>query len=95
MCWVRPSTCQTAAWRTLTLRWAVFFLVLAVLNEYVWRTMSEETWVNFKVFGLMGLTMVFALPMHPSWPATWRQRMENHPQTDEWLHRNGDKSQDL
>ncbi len=53
------------AWRTLTWRWMVFFLVLAGLNEYVWRTMSEATWVNFKVFGLMGLTMVFALANAP------------------------------
>jgi intracellular septation protein len=53
------------AWRTLTLRWTVFFLVLAGLNEYVWRTMSEEAWVNFKVFGLMGLTLVFALANAP------------------------------
>lgn len=49
------------AWRTLTWRWVIFFIVLAGLNEYVWRTMSEATWVNFKVFGLMGLTMVFAI----------------------------------
>ncbi len=53
------------AWRTLTWRWVVFFLVLAGLNEYVWRSMSEATWVNFKVFGLMGLTMVFAIANAP------------------------------
>lgn len=54
-----------AAWRNLTWRWVIFFLLLAGLNEYVWRTMSEATWVNFKVFGLMGLTMVFALANAP------------------------------
>ncbi len=54
-----------AAWRSLTWRWVVFFLVLAGLNEYVWRTMSEDAWVNFKVFGLMGLTMLFALANAP------------------------------
>jgi intracellular septation protein len=54
-----------AAWRTLTVRWTIFFLALAGLNEYVWRTMSEATWVNFKVFGLMGLTMVFAVANAP------------------------------
>jgi intracellular septation protein len=54
-----------AAWRTLTVRWMVFFLALAGLNEYVWRTMPEATWVNFKVFGLMGLTMVFAVANAP------------------------------
>ena len=58
-------TMPEVAWRTLTWRWVVFFLVLAGLNEYVWRTMTEETWVNFKVFGLMGLTMVFAIANAP------------------------------
>ena len=58
-------TMPESAWATLTLRWTIFFLVLAGLNEYVWRTMSEETWVNFKVFGLMGLTMVFAFANAP------------------------------
>jgi intracellular septation protein len=54
-----------AAWRSLTWRWVIFFLILAGLNEYVWRNMPEATWVNFKVFGLMGLTMVFALVNAP------------------------------
>jgi intracellular septation protein len=54
-----------SAWRTLTWRWAGFFIALALLNEYVWRTMSESTWVNFKVFGLMGLTLVFAAANAP------------------------------
>ncbi len=53
------------AWRSLTWRWVIFFLLLAGLNEYVWRTMSEAAWVNFKVFGLMGLTMLFALANAP------------------------------
>lgn len=54
-----------AAWRNLTWRWAAFFVALALTNEYVWRNLSESTWVNFKVFGLMGLTMVFALANAP------------------------------
>jgi intracellular septation protein len=54
-----------AAWRTLTWRWVVFFLAMAAANEFVWRTMSEATWVNFKVFGLMGATMVFAFANAP------------------------------
>ncbi len=41
-----------AAWRTLTLRWGVFFFCLAALNEIVWRNVSTDIWVNFKVFGL-------------------------------------------
>jgi intracellular septation protein len=46
-------------WRKLTLRWAGFFLFLAVLNEVVWRTQSTDFWVNAKVFGFMPLTLVF------------------------------------
>jgi intracellular septation protein len=46
-------------WRKLTLRWALFFFALAVLNEIVWRTTSTNTWVDFKVFGVMPLTFVF------------------------------------
>ena len=47
-------------WRILTVRWAIFFLVLAGLNEAVWRTMSTDFWVSFKVFGLLPLTFLFA-----------------------------------
>jgi len=47
-------------WRIMTVRWAIFFLVLAVLNEAVWRTMTTDFWVSFKVFGLLPLTFVFA-----------------------------------
>lgn len=47
-------------WRKMTVRWAIFFLVLAVLNEAVWRTMTTDFWVSFKVFGLLPLTFVFA-----------------------------------
>ena len=49
-----------AGWRKLTLRWAVFFLFLAALNEIVWRTTSTDFWVSFKVFGLLPLTLLFA-----------------------------------
>jgi intracellular septation protein len=48
-------------WRLLTLRWAVFFVFLAVLNEVMWRSFSTDTWVAFKVFGIMPITFVFAL----------------------------------
>ncbi|MGE0701096.1 MAG: septation protein A [Hyphomicrobiaceae bacterium] len=46
-------------WRLLTIRWALFFLALAGLNEVVWRNMSETTWASFKVFGILPLTMIF------------------------------------
>lgn len=52
-------------WRKLTLRWGVFFLVLAGLNEIVWRTQSTDVWVAFKVWGTMPLTMIFALAQLP------------------------------
>jgi intracellular septation protein len=52
-------------WRKLTLRWALFFLVLAVLNEIVWRTQSTDVWVSFKVFGVMPLTFLFAALQYP------------------------------
>jgi intracellular septation protein len=48
-------------WRILTLRWAVFFVFLAILNEVMWRFFSTDTWVAFKVFGIMPITFVFAL----------------------------------
>jgi len=52
-------------WRILTLRWACFFVVLAVLNEVVWRTMTTDAWVNFKVFGILPLTLVFSALQMP------------------------------
>jgi len=52
-------------WRRLSLRFAVFFLIMAVLNEAVWRTQTTDFWVLFKVFGLFGLTMVFSLAQLP------------------------------
>lgn len=48
-------------WRKLSVRWTLFFLVLAALNEVVWRNFSESAWVNFKVFGILPLTLVFAM----------------------------------
>ena len=52
-------------WRVLTIRLTIFFFLLAVLNELVWRTQSTDVWVNFKVFGLMGLTVFFVLTQLP------------------------------
>jgi intracellular septation protein len=46
-------------WRKLTIRWALFFVVMAVLNEIVWRTQSTDTWVSFKLFGFLPLTFIF------------------------------------
>ena len=48
-------------WRKLTMRWATFFVALALLNEVAWRYFSTDTWVSFKVFAVMPLTMLFAI----------------------------------
>jgi len=54
-----------AGWRKLAIRWGVFFFAMAVLNECVWRNVSTDDWVNFKVFGLLPLTFVFAISQVP------------------------------
>lgn len=54
-----------AAWRTLTLRWALFFITMAGLNIVVWQFFSDSTWVTFKSFGLLGSTVLFALANAP------------------------------
>jgi intracellular septation protein len=52
-------------WRKLTFRWGIFFFVLAILNEIVWRNFSTDFWVSFKVFGIMPLTFAFTLSQLP------------------------------
>jgi intracellular septation protein len=52
-------------WRKLTLRWGIFFVAMAVLNEIVWRNVSTDAWVSFKVFGFLPLTMIFAAAQFP------------------------------
>jgi intracellular septation protein len=52
---------QEEGWRKLTLRWIVFFIFLATLNEAVWRNFSTPTWVAFKSFGIIPLTFLFMM----------------------------------
>lgn len=52
-------------WRKLTLRWGLFFLFLAVVNEIVWRSFSTDTWVAFKVWGIMPITLLFTFSQMP------------------------------
>jgi intracellular septation protein len=52
-------------WRRLTLRFGLFFAVMAGVNELVWRTQTTDVWVAFKVFGILGLTFVFVLSQMP------------------------------
>lgn len=66
-------------WKALTLRWGLFFLGVAVLNEIVWRSVSTDTWVDFKVFGILPLTMVFALAQIP---LMQRHMIEEAPSSD-------------
>ena len=56
---------QDRGWYLMTLRWGVFFFVLAALNEIVWRNFSDDFWVAFKVWGIMPLTMIFAMSQLP------------------------------
>lgn len=52
-------------WRKLTIRWGLFFYALAILNEVVWRTQTTDFWVSFKVFGIMPITLIFAIAQTP------------------------------
>ncbi|HVU19204.1 MAG TPA: septation protein A [Rhizomicrobium sp.] len=54
-----------SAWRTLTLRYGIFFLVLAAANEIVWRNFSESFWVDYKVWGVMPIILLFSLSQAP------------------------------
>jgi intracellular septation protein len=52
-------------WRLLTMRWAMFFFGMAILNEIIWRSQTTDFWVAFKAFGVIPLTMVFAIAQMP------------------------------
>jgi intracellular septation protein len=52
-------------WRILTVRWGIFFMVLAVVNEVVWRTQTTDFWVAFKVWANMPVTVIFAATQLP------------------------------
>ena len=47
-------------WKKLNNRWITFFIFVAILNEIIWRTQSEAFWVNFKVWGLIPISLLFA-----------------------------------
>ena len=56
---------EPKGWHILTLRWGLFFILLAVMNEVVWRTQSTDFWVAFKVWGTMPITVLFTLSQMP------------------------------
>ncbi|MBN9528885.1 MAG: septation protein A [Alphaproteobacteria bacterium] len=58
-------TLDDRGWDILTRRWAIFFVVLAILNEVVWRGFSTEFWISFKLFGIMPLTLLFGIAQMP------------------------------
>ncbi|WP_298914643.1 inner membrane-spanning protein YciB [uncultured Algimonas sp.] len=59
-------TLPNRIWDKLAVRWGLFFFAMAALNEFIWRTQSEEFWVNFKVFGFLPLTIAFTLTQIPT-----------------------------
>lgn len=60
-------------WRKLSLRWGLYFLFLAGLNEVIWRNFSVDFWVNFKVFGMFTLTILFTLCQLPLIKRHWTE----------------------
>ena len=56
---------ENEGWKKLNSRWIFFFIFMAILNEIVWRTQSEAFWVNFKVWGLLPISFVFAAVQVP------------------------------
>jgi intracellular septation protein len=56
---------EDEGWKKLNYRWIGFFILVAVLNEIVWRTQSESFWVNFKVWGLLPITFLFVASQIP------------------------------
>ena len=58
-------TLTEEGWRKLTVRWAAFFIAMAIVNELVWRNFSTDAWVSFKAFGFLPLTFLFALAQVP------------------------------
>lgn len=61
-------------WRLMTLRWVAFFLAMAALNELVWRTQSEETWVTIKTFVYLPITLAFVFLQLPLIRRHWIQK---------------------
>lgn len=64
-------------WRRLSCRWGFFFVFLAVLNEVIWRNFSTDFWVNFKVFGMFTLTLVFTFAQLPLIKRYWVEEKES------------------
>ncbi|MEX0921618.1 MAG: septation protein A [Rhodovibrionaceae bacterium] len=75
----RAVTLPDRAWRTLTIRFAVFFVVMAAANEVVWRGFSTDFWVTFDTFGQMGITLAFVASQFPFIARNHIEDEENAP----------------
>ena len=67
-----------ASWRHLNLMWVGYFVVLGIANLYVFRNFDEDTWVNFKLFGMLGLTVLFVV-VQGMWVASRTRQDEPKP----------------
>ena len=56
---------EDEGWTKLSFRWMILFFVLAGVNELVWRNFDETTWVNYKLFGATGITLLFTFAQAP------------------------------
>jgi len=52
---------KNKVWNALNIAWVIFFSLMGIINLYVAFNYSEETWVNFKLFGMLGLTVTFII----------------------------------
>jgi len=82
-------------WRILTLRWALFFFGMAILNEIIWRHPDDRLLVNFKVFGVTPLTMIFAIAQMPLTQALSSGAGHARGERGGWRGREGSKSEAL
>ncbi len=64
-------TLTEEGWKRLSVRWGIFFIFLAILNECIWRNFTTEFWVDFKVFGMFSLTMLFTFAQLPLIKRCW------------------------
>lgn len=65
-------------WMVLSIRWGLFFMFLAALNEFIWRNFSTDFWVNFKVFGMFTCTMIFTFSQIPLIKKYWVEPEKNN-----------------
>jgi intracellular septation protein len=65
------------AWLTLSMRWAIFFIFLALLNETIWRNFPTDFWVQFKVFGMMPISIFFTISQLPFMMREMKQDLSN------------------